>query len=185
LRFHNFEEPNMNVDRSKLARFVAAAVLGSALCAAAAPASTQPFGEGGRGPGARASQLGETDRAQLRERIQARMSQRLDKLAARLEIKASQQEAWAQFRKTVESLGRGRPQRPARDADAATLMRFRADMAQRMAQNLATVADATAQLQQALDPDQRKVLDEVARNLGRRGGHHRGHHGGWRGRVGA
>jgi hypothetical protein len=128
----------------------------------------------------------EADRAQMLERMRARMSQRLDRLAARLEIKASQQDAWAAYRKTVESTFGDRPQRPARDADAATLTRFRAEMAKVRAQRLSTLADATAQLQKSLDPNQRKVLDEIARSMGSRGhkGRGYGHHGGHRGHPG-
>jgi hypothetical protein len=117
------------------------------------------------------------DRAQMRERMQAHMVRRLDRLGARLEIKASQQVAWDSFRKSVESVIQDRPQRPARDIDAAALLRVRADMAQRRAQHLTTLAEATANLQQALEPDQRKVLDEVVRNLGPRGRHGRRHGG--------
>jgi hypothetical protein len=75
-----------------------------------------------------------------------------------------------------------RPQRPGQDADAATLTRFRAEMAQRRAQHMALMADATSKLQEALDPNQRKVLDEMSRRGGGRGhggpgqrGSHRGH----------
>jgi hypothetical protein len=178
----------MNARRTSIARAVAAAVLGTALYATSAPALTQPHGEGGHKPGPRSAQMSEADRAQMRERMQARMNQRLDQLAARLELNVSQQDAWAQFRGSVEPMLQDRPQRPARDADATTLMRFRAEMAQRMAANLAKVADATAQLQQALDPNQRKVLDEAARNLGQRGrraGHHGDHHRGRHGGFGA
>ena len=53
-------------------------------------------------------------------------------------------------------------------------------MAQRQAKNLLTVADATASLQQVLEPEQRKVLDDITRHFGRhgrRGGHHADHQG--------
>lgn len=182
----------MNARRTNIARAVAAAVLSTALYATTGPAFAHPRDDAGRGPGPRAAQMSEADRAQMRERMQARMGEHLDRLAARLELKASQHGAWTQFRATVEPLFKDRPQRPARDADAATLMRFRADTAQHMARNLASVADATAQLQQALDPNQRKVLDEVARNMGQRGrpaghhgNHHRGRHGDRHGGYGA
>ena len=174
----------MPFNTTRIARAVSVAVLGATLVATV-PALSQAPGDGGRGPAPRA-QMSDADRAQMR---QARMSQRLDRLAARLEIKASQQDAWAQYRKTVESLMQDRPQRPARDADAATLMRFRAEMAQRRAKSLLTMADATAHLQQALEPNQRKVLDEITRNFGRQGrrggpgGHHHGPRGGERSRV--
>ena len=164
----------MTISRSRISKAFAAAVLGTSLIAAATPASTQPFGEGGRGPGPYHATMSEADRAPMRERMRARLASRLDRLGERLEMKASQQSAWAEFRKSVESVIQERPQRPARDADAATLTRYRADMAQRGAQHLSILADATAKLQQALEPDQRKVLDEVVRKLGSRGRH--GHH---------
>jgi hypothetical protein len=168
------------MNRTPLARSIAAALLGSAVLVTAVPALSQPQGEGPRG--ARMSQMTDADRAQMRERMQARMNQRLDRLAARLEIKASQQDAWEAYRKARASIFEARPQRPARDADAATTTRFRAEMAQRRAQYLATMADATAKLQDALEPQQRKVLDEIARYTGprgRQGGHrHGGRHGG-------
>src|SRR5262245_34231142 len=179
----------MPFNPTKIARAVSVAVLGATLVATV-PAFSQTPGEGARGSAPRA-QMSDADRAQMRERMQARMGQRLDRLAARLEIKASQQDAWAQYRKTVESMMPDRPQRPAREADAATLLRFRAEMSQNRAKNLFTLADATAKLQQVLDTDQRKVLDEITRNFGRQG-RHRGpggdHHqgprgGGERGRV--
>jgi hypothetical protein len=167
----------MSISRSPISKAVAAAVLGISLIAAAAPATTQPFAEGGHGPGPHHAKMSEADRAQMRERMQARMVKRLDRLGARLEIKASQQDAWGAFRNSVESVIQDRPQRPARNIDAAALLRVRADMAQRRAQHLTTLAEATANLQQALEPDQRKVLDEVVRNLGPRGRHGRRHGG--------
>ena len=153
----------MSFNPSRIARAVSAAVLGATLFATTAPVFSQAPGEGGRGPAPRA-QMSEADRAQMRERMQARMSQRLDRLAARLEIKASQQDAWASYRKTVESLMQDRPQRRAK--------------------SLFVMADATGNLQQVLDPAQRKVLDEITRNFGRhgrRGGHPGGDHQGPRG----
>lgn len=161
--------------KTAIVRSLAAALLGSSVLLTAAPGAAQApetRTESSR-PG-RGAPLTEAQRAERREWMQARMNQRLDRLAARLEIKASQQDAWNAYRNNVQSMFQDRPARPALDADAATLLRFRADMAQRRAQHLATMADATAKLQQVLDPDQRKVLDEIARNMSARG-KHRGH----------
>ena len=53
----------------------------------------------------------------MRERMQARMKERLDRFAQRLDIKPSQEGAWTTYRQTLESLRmQDRPQRPARDA---------------------------------------------------------------------
>ena len=164
----------MNANRTSISRAVAAALLGTALLAGTGLVLSQPYGEGGRGHGPRAGQMSEADRAQMRERMQARMNERFDKLAARLAIKPSQQDAWNAYRKVRTPQFDAMPQRPARDADAATLTRFRAEMAQRRAQHMVAMADATANLQQALEPEQRKVLDEITRNAGPRG--HRGGH---------
>ena len=170
----------MSFNPSRIARAVSIAVLGATLYATTGPALSQAPGEGGRGPGPRA-QMSEADRAQMRERMQTRMKERLDRFAQRLDIKPSQQDAWTAYRRTLESLwGQDRPQRPGREADAATILRFRAAMAQQHAKQLATVADATASFQQVLEPEQRKVLDQVARSFGRhgrRGGHHAGYDG--------
>ena len=167
------------MNRTTLARSIAAALLGSAVLVTTVPASAQPYGEGHRGP--RMSQMTEADRAQMRERMQARINQRLDRLASRLEIKASQQDAWQAYRTTITSTLQARPQRPARDADAATLMRYRADRAQMRAQRLVTLADATAKLHAVLEPQQQKVLDEVVRQVTQRGMRGGRHHGGQRG----
>ena len=175
------------MNRTKLTRALTLAFLGTSLIATAVPALAQPDGQGGRGHRAHAGQMSEADRTQMRERMQARMNQRLERMAARLEIKASQQDAWSEYRKARESMfGAMRMQRPAADADAATVTRFRAEMAQRRAQHMATMADATAKLQEALEPNQRKVLDEMSRRAGARGeggkhrqgrdGGHRHHH---------
>jgi len=163
----------MTISRRPISKAIAVSVLGMGLIATATPASTQPFFEGGHGPRFHKAHMSEPDRAQKHARMQEHMLKRLDRLGARLEIKASQQQAWAAFRNSVGAMIQDIPQHPARDADAATLMRHRADMAQRAAQRLATLAEATASLQQALEPDQRKVLDETARNFGTRGLHRR------------
>ena len=84
------------MNRTTIARAIATALLGSAVLVTSVPALSQHHGEGHRG--ARMSQMTDADRAQLRERMQARMSQRLDRLASRLEVKASQQGGWEAYR---------------------------------------------------------------------------------------
>jgi cell wall-associated NlpC family hydrolase len=99
------------------------------------------------------------------------MKQRLDKLADRLEIKASQQSAWQAYVKTLESIGEHPARKPEMKTDAASIARRHAEMAAAMAQKLAQIADATANLQEVLSPDQRKTLDQVVAHAG----HHHGH----------
>jgi hypothetical protein len=166
------------MNRTRITRAIAAAFLGTALVASAVPAFSQSGVEGGRGSGQRASQMTEADRAQMRERMQARMNERLERMAKRLDIKPSQEGAWNEYRQARTAMfGQGaRPQRPPRDADAATILRFRAEMAQRQSQRLLTMAEATAKLQDVLDPEQRKSLADMTRRGGKRGHHFGGRH---------
>ena len=111
--------------------------------------------------------------AQMHERMQQRMQEHLDKLAARLEIRASQQEAWNAFSGAVRNMAPAMPlEPPAKDLDAASRARLAADRAAEHARKLGQLADATSKLQQVLDTPQKQVLNEVARRLA----HHRGHH---------
>lgn len=157
------------MNRTRISRALTVAFLGTSLFAAAVPALSHDHGQGGRGFGPGSGPMTEADRAKRHERMQTGMKQRLDRMAARLEIKASQQDAWAAYRKARESIFGAPPQFPAADADAATVTRFRAEMAKRRADHMAVMADATAKLQAALEPDQRKVLDEMSRRGGGRG----------------
>ena len=154
----------MNTTRSKLVTALLAA--GLAL-AAAAPASAMP------GPGMREMT------PEMQERMQSRMQARLDRMANRLEIKASQQDAWQAYVKVHKEMFDGGIKPAPKDADAAAIARHRADTAAKMAQKLATLADATARLQSALTPEQAKTLADMTRHP--MGGRH-GKHGGFGGR---
>ncbi|MBK6632477.1 MAG: Spy/CpxP family protein refolding chaperone [Betaproteobacteria bacterium] len=150
------------ITRNKLATALFAAGLA---IAAAMPASAAP----GPGPGMREMT------PEMQERMQSRMQARLDKMAERLEIKASQQDAWQAYAKVHKEMFDARPTPPAKDADAATLARHRADMAAKMAQKLTVLADATAKLQSALTPEQAKTLADMTRHpMGGRHGKHGG-----------
>jgi hypothetical protein len=111
------------------------------------------------------------------------LQEQLDHLAARLEIKASQQDAWQAFAAAFRDVMAPASHVPALEqADAAGLARAHADRAAEHAQKLARMADATAKLQQSLAPEQRQVLNEVARRfvrerLGQMGDLHGGMHG--------
>jgi hypothetical protein len=114
--------------------------------------------------------------------MQEGIQKHLDGLAARLEIRASQQEAWNAFSTAVRGMvPSAPPERPAHDLDAAARARMAADRAEERAHRLTQLADATAKLQQVLDPAQKQVLNEVARNIGRHwrehghGSMHEGH----------
>ncbi|HUD26482.1 MAG TPA: Spy/CpxP family protein refolding chaperone [Burkholderiaceae bacterium] len=105
--------------------------------------------------------------ARMHEYMQQSMQKHLDHLASRLEIRASQQEAWNAFATAVRGMVPDKPhERPAQSADAASRARLAAERAGERAKHLTQLADATAKLQQALDPPQKEVLNEVARNFG-------------------
>jgi hypothetical protein len=99
------------------------------------------------------------------EKMREHMKVRLDKLAERLEIKASQQAVWEEFAKSVEMLADRNVKKPNDDADAATISRYRAERAADLANKLSKIADATAKLQTALTSDQRKILDQTAQRF--------------------
>ena|ERR1051325_3779716 len=105
-----------------------------------------------------------TSDAGRQDKIRAHVQARLERMAKRLNIDASQQDAWNRYAQTVQGMIGTGLQRPAKDADAATVVRFRAQAAEDHARKLAQLADATATLQQALNPDQRKILDDLVRH---------------------
>ena len=85
----------------------------------------------------------------MHEHMQQMMDRHLDHLAARLEIRASQQEAWKGFAGAVRGMvPAAPPESPGKDLDAATRARQAADRAADRAKRLAQLADATAKLQQ-------------------------------------
>ena len=87
----------------------------------------------------------------------------LDKEAAMLEIKASQQSAWDAYAAAkLDLMSAFDHAKPAADADAATLARQHADRATAMAAKLTALADATDKLQAVLGDDQRKVFNRMA-----------------------
>jgi hypothetical protein len=105
------------------------------------------------------------------------MKSRLEKLAARLEIKSSQLAPWDEFAKSVELLSEKHVKEPGLDADAATVMRYRAETAAELARNLASIADSTAKLQAVLTEDQKKILNQASHRYlhGRYGWNHLSH----------
>lgn len=134
----------------------ASLVLAASLLAVAVPVLSQPSTD--NQPSTSGQSATRQDR--MREHIQAR----LNRMAERLKLEPSQQDAWAAYAKTVEGMVGTGLARPAGDADAATLVRFRAQLAAEQAQKLNQLADATATLQQTLNPAQQKILSDLVRN---------------------
>lgn len=100
---------------------------------------------------------------------------KLERDANRLEIKASQQAAWQAYATARSALAERAFSRPARDADAATIAKARADRAADGARKLAVLAETTTKLQAVLSPEQRKTLDQIT-HASHHLGHHAGHH---------
>lgn len=96
------------------------------------------------------------------EKMHEHMKARLDKLAGRMEIKASQQAVWEEFAKSVETLSERSVKKPGDNADAAAISRYRAEKATEFAKKLTKIADTTAKLQEALTEDQRKIFNQAA-----------------------
>lgn len=157
-----------SITRSKLSTALVAAGLALSATLAAVPASAAPgFGMREMTP-------------EMQARMQSRLQTRLDRMAERLEIRASQQEAWQAYVKVHKEQFDPAALKPLpRDADAATIARHRADMAAKMAQKLAVLAEATAKLQGALTPEQARLLADMTRQP--MGGRH-GKPGGFGGR---
>jgi hypothetical protein len=155
-------------------RFSAPAVLLATLMLAAVPLVSMAQQEHERGDASHATRM--------HEHMQQMMDRHLDHLAARLEIRASQQEAWKGFAGAARAMVAATPpEAPARDLDAAARARQAADRAADRAKRLSQLADATARLQQVLDPPQKEVLNEVAREFGHHMREHFGGHWGMHG----
>ena len=115
-------------------------------------------------------------KAEMEQRRQEFFKHMADRMADRLEIKASQQAAWQSYITTLQSAmtpPAHMPEHP--KTDAAGIARFNADMAAEHAKRLATIADATAKFQEVLTPEQRKTFDQMAAAFEHR--HHGMHHG--------
>lgn len=102
------------------------------------------------------------------------MKTRLDKLAARLEIKSSQQVAWDDFSRSVEALAERHAKEPKDDADAAAILHYHAERAAEFAKKLTVVADASAQLEAVLTDNQKRAFSQVSRRFLHE--HHGWHH---------
>ncbi len=115
---------------------------------------------------------------------EAWVKKHIDREAALLEIKASQQSVWEAYAAAKLDLAKsfGAMMQPGQgsDLDAAAAAHRRADRAADIAQKLAKLADATEKLQAVLSEDQRKVLNRIVSHSGFRhpGFDRHWHHGG-------
>lgn len=97
------------------------------------------------------------------QHINARIDARLNRMAERLQLEPSQQAAWATYAQTVKRLFAAPHPKPPAEADAATLLRFRAERAAAHAQRMTQLAEATETLQYALTDEQRETLNQMMR----------------------
>lgn len=90
------------------------------------------------------------------------VKKQMDKEAAWLEIKASQQGAWDKFAAANIALASTMGERKTSlDADTIPAIRQHAQQAAAISQGLTNLADATEKLQSVLSEDQRRVLDRI------------------------
>lgn len=164
----------------KVLKYTRTVFVGALLAAATLPALASPADPGptqGMGPGQGMGPRNGTNpdmREMVRENIQARM----DRLAARLELKASQQAVWKDFVQTVMQVTEIKLKHPGPNATAAEVAHFRARKAKKLAEVLERIARKTDKLEAALTKEQRAVLDNAFRNYSGR------HPGGMHGRRG-
>lgn len=113
-------------------------------------------------PGPAAAPM-QQDRAQMRKEM---VQRHLDRVASRLEIKASQQPAWQAYADAIQAACAMDATPPAPDADAAAIARHRAERVATLGRKLSAVADATARLQGVLSADQKTVFNQITREMG-------------------
>lgn len=127
--------------------------------------------------GARAAEPGKDRAEHWAQQRQEWVRAKLDREANRLEITASQQAAWQAYAGARKALAERTLTRPAKDADAATIAKYRAERAAEGARKLTALADATVKLQAVLSPQQRETLNQIVRSGHHRHGFHgHGHH---------
>lgn len=107
---------------------------------------------------------------EMRAQRLAFMQRKLDNMANRLQITASQQPVWDQYKKARMDMMPKHFIRPGPDMNAAQLAQFRAKRAEIMAKKMQRLSEATSRLRAVLNPNQQQVLDEMVRHP-----HHPGH----------
>lgn len=111
------------------------------------------------------------------------MTRFFDRAAARLELRASQMPAWENLVSAMREMHPApHPGEHPESPTAVELTRAMADRSADHATRLARLADATAALAAVLDPNQVKVLDQLARQMAQH--HRRARHGAMHGGAG-
>ena len=100
--------------------------------------------------------------AKLRERRKVRVAQALNNMSNRLQITASEQPLWDQYKAARMGLLPSQMTGMKHPMNAADIAQMRAVRAEEKAKKLANLSVATSQLRAALAPNQQQVLDEMA-----------------------
>ncbi|HQS02228.1 MAG: hypothetical protein B7Y07_01460 [Halothiobacillus sp. 24-54-40] len=111
--------------------------------------------------------------AKMRERRKAHVEQELDTMSNRLEITASEQPVWDQYKAARLGLLPDKMPGMKPSMNAADRAQMRAERAEQMAKKMAVLSTATTQLRAALAPNQQQVLDEMAQHWRGKMSHHR------------
>ncbi|WP_407275341.1 Spy/CpxP family protein refolding chaperone [Halothiobacillus sp. DCM-1] len=96
------------------------------------------------------------------EKRAAHLTADLNELANRLQLTASQQAAWDQYKAARAEMLKLPHYHMTPQENAADIAKMRAMRAEQMAQLLDNLSTATGQLRAALQPNQQQVLDEYA-----------------------
>lgn len=108
---------------------------------------------------------------QMRAARKRHLEERLNVMANRLQITAAQESVWQQYKVARMSLMPEHAQPPKDAMNAAEIARFRADRVKAMAERMTALSSATANLRNALNDNQRQVLDDMAQRFKHRPGH--------------
>lgn len=108
---------------------------------------------------------------QMRAARKRHLEERLNVMANRLQITAAQESVWQQYKAARMNLMPEHAQPPKDAMNAAEIARFRADRVSAMGERMTALSSATANLRNALDDDQRQVLDDMAQRFQHRPGH--------------
>lgn len=154
-------------------KIVAGLLLGALLGWSAAGLAFAQTSPGDRAPPSSSSSPSQSQPspASWQRRHEQEVQARLDQAESRLEIRASQQQAWKKFADAYKDLSAPPSNIPSSIGpapDAVTIARLSASMATEAANRLDKLADATAQLESALSPNQKEVLNQMARMVAQR-----------------
>lgn len=157
-------------------RFLAAGLVAGSLIAGSAWAEPpMPMsGDGAQMPPMAHREFSPERMEQMHAARKRHVEVELHEMANRLQITAAQEPAWQQFSAARLAMMPKPMHRPKGDMNAAEIAQFRAERMKEMADHMAALSAATANLRRALDDNQRKVLDDMAHRFKHRHGQMQG-----------